>query len=522
MHSTRIGCPKGAEVTVRQMNEWTPLLQKETCEPDRDVPYKNVDAKQFGSLLICILMAYVIAFFDSTFMASSHPVITSDFHASHVASWLSTSFYLCSTVTQPLYGRLSDAFGRRSVYLPAMAIFGLSTAWCACAQSIGSLIAARAVCGLGAGGILALSDVLMADIIKLEHRGIYQSYLTMACGSGSGLGVALGGVLCDRIGWRAAFGIQVPFIAGFMLLAYTAVPSGLGPCLAKTNDLSVYQTLKTFDSLGAVTLTVTITGLVLGINLGGNVFPWDHPVVLSSLAAFAAALALLVVIETRVKAPVLPPELLSSVPFGNIIWSNFLGAMNSSATLFNVPLFLQAVRQTPPTASGLIMMSPLLGVTVASSITGFFVKRTGHLKPPAIVGVVLMLIGPVMCSFLSIHNLPVWTIVLLIPWTSIGQGFLYPASTISVLALSEPGQQAMATTTLGLSRSLGSMMGVAVSSWILQNFLNFYLNQLVGGDEGTKWTIIARVRKSVKAISHLEGTQKTEGEFSSCHARVSS
>lgn len=156
--------------------ERTPLLPPHPAgkEDGKDVHYRNVDGTRFWFLFGTLIFGSTIAFFDTTLTFSSHPAITSYFDSSNSASWLSTAFYLTSTVSQPLYGRVSDTVGRRPVYLFASTVFFLSTAWCALAQSIGSFIAARAFCGLGAGGVMIMSNIIIADIIKIEYRGIYR------------------------------------------------------------------------------------------------------------------------------------------------------------------------------------------------------------------------------------------------------------------------------------------------------------------------------------------------------------
>ena len=163
---------------VEGVTERSALLSKKTLEPlpEKNVHYRNIDGTHFRILFASIIFGNTIAFFDTTLMASSHPVITSYFHSSNSASWLSTVFYLTSTVSQPLYGRISDTWGRRPVYVFAAVMFFLSTAWCALARDIGEFIAARAVCGLGAGGVMAVSNIITSDIVKIEYRGIYQSY----------------------------------------------------------------------------------------------------------------------------------------------------------------------------------------------------------------------------------------------------------------------------------------------------------------------------------------------------------
>lgn len=163
--------------------------------------YGVTDA-QFWACFTGITLAYFVACFDSTLMASSHPVITSHFDASNSASWLSTSFLLTSTAFQPMFGRISDTFGRKIPFLFSLVSFLVRMLWCALAGSILQFILARAVCGLGAGGALAMGSIIMSDLVPLETRGGYLACLNLSYGVGSSLGAALGGFLAEALGWR--------------------------------------------------------------------------------------------------------------------------------------------------------------------------------------------------------------------------------------------------------------------------------------------------------------------------------
>ncbi|KIW60831.1 hypothetical protein PV05_01017 [Exophiala xenobiotica] len=490
--------------------ESTPLLSRSAREKSSNTHYRDISGPRFIILFLSIIFGATLAFFDSTLMASSHPVITSYFHASNAASWLSTVFYLSSTVFQPLYGRVSDTIGRRPVVFFAAVMFFASTAWCAFAGSIGSFIAARAVCGLGAGGVMSMASILTSDVVKIEYRGIYQSYFNMAWGLGNGLGAALGGFICDRLGWRAAFYVQLPFIFAYAILTLVSCPPHLGPNLAKTQGKTLRQAFKTFDTFGAINLTITVTCLILGVNLGGNVFTWTHPLVITSLVLFAVAGTSLYFVERKAQLPILPLNLLSTIPLGNLMWSNFFSAIVTNTVLFNVPLYLQAVKQSSPTASGLNLLVLLVGGTVTALLCGLYITITRRMKPPMVSGTLISFIGAICVTCLS-SDTPTWSVPLLIPFCSLGQGLLFPATTIAVLALNSQDEQAVVTTTLGLVRNLGAILGVAISSWVLQNALLVYLDRIVTApDPKTKEHIIRMVRESVRAIRDLDPKHKMQ------------
>jgi MFS family permease len=515
---------------VLQSTETTNLISKRIKKP-APVHYRDViTATRFKFLFWSVIFGSCIAFFDTTLMASSHPVITSYFNASNSASWLSTVFYLTSTVFNPIYGSVSDTIGRRSCLLFAVVVFFGSTLWCGFAGNIGSFIAARALTGLGAGGVIAMASILTSDIVKIEYRGIYQSYFNLvsrdsslpmvstvlqsnvnkAYGTGHGLGAAMGGILCDRLGWRAAFYVQLPFIATFGILAILACPSDLGPNLAKTEGKSLREVLRSFDVLGTIVMIFTVSGLILGLNLGGNVLSWSSPVVIVSLVIAAIGLVLLVPVERKAVRPVLPIRLFTIAPVANVMFSNFFASMTTATVLFNAPLYLQTVKQTSPTTSGLFMVPPIVGAAGTAISAGIYITYTRRMKPPLVLGAVSGIAGAVTVACLSADT-PINVVPWLVPWASIGQGFFFPSSTIAVLALNSQDHQAMANVTLTLIRNLGSIHGIALSSWILQNALPRYLNKYVtASNPGEKARIVRLARKSIQAIRFLDPSHKKQ------------
>lgn len=330
----------------------------------------------------------------------------------------------------------------------------------------------------------------------------------------------MGGLLCERIGWRAAFLIQVPLILVLLLFAAWATPDPLGPSLAKAEGKSIAAALRTFDFYGALALTLSVSGLILGINLGGSILEWSHPVVITSLTIFVVATIALMYAEGRAERPLLPLHLLLTIPYANLNIGNTLGAMLSATANFNLPLYLQGVKQLTATKSGIILLSPLLGISLTSVAVGFALSRTGKPKRYLGAGVLLQLAGIVSCGLLQAST-PVACVIAMIPWALVGQGSFFPASTVSTLSLSDPDGQAVVVTTLGLVRSLGNILGTAFSSSVLQNMLVAFLRRDVTGTKTERSRIIAQVRESVGAIRDLDPKHKGQGEFCRSHMMMS-
>lgn len=440
----------------------------------------GVSKTKFRLIFGGILVGYFIALFDSTLMASSHPVITSYFHASNSASWLSTAFLLTSTAFQPLYGRISDTVGRRPLYLFGLISLAMTTAWCALAGSIGSFIAARAFCGLGAGAVLAMGSIMTNDLVSIEVRGTYQAYINLFFGLGGACGAAFGGFLCDTIGWRWTFGVQIPLILAILLLALFTTPASLGPHLAKHSDKNILDTIKGFDLAGSFFLTTFVAFLILGLNLGGNIYPWTHPSVITSLVVAGIAGVILVRVESKADRPVMPLKMLSSKPRANLVFNNFFAQIGINTIIFNAPLYFQAVKLDTPSASGFCLAGPSVALTICGVSSGFIMTGTGRMKELIIIGSLCMLLGSVCLSSMW-DCIPTWLATVFIAPSSIGQGLSFPASSLAALATSTQEDQAVMTSTLTLWRSLGTVMGVSFSSLIVQNALSVYLNQFVTG-----------------------------------------
>lgn len=413
-------------------------------------------------------------------MASSHPVITSDFHSSNSASWLSTAFLITSTAFVPIFAPLSDTFGRRPVMLFTSVTLVVGITWCGFASNIRSFIAARTLCGLGAGGTASMGAVIINDFVPIDIRANYQSFLNISSGLGQASGVALGGFLCDTIGWRWAFGIQVPGIVICCGISFFNTPRDLGPQFVKHCQGAVRTLLKTFDLAGTVLLVLSVTSLIYFLNVGGNILPWSHPSLGAALVISVLSACLFVKVEATAEHPVLPLRLIRSWPRANINFANFFGNLIMNGVIFNVPLYFAVVKHDSPTVAGLRLLIPLLSLTASGFLSCMIISRRRAIRPTILFGAVMTLVGAICLSCMR-QDVPSWASLLFLLPLSVGQGFIAPASIICLLRTSPLKEYGVATSSFLLWRRLGAVMGVATSTLMVQNLLLRYLHHTITG-----------------------------------------
>lgn len=212
----------------------------------------------------------------------------------------------------------------------------------------------------------------------------------------------------------------MPPILALLICGLFAVPPDLGPNLARHTGQKWYQTLKGFDLVGSFCLTLTTASLILGLNLGGNIFPWNHPIVISALVTSVLAAGLLIHIESRAHRPVMPLAMLSKSPRANLVFSNFFATLGINTVVFNAPLYFQAVKLESASVSGFRLAAPSSLQTIFAVSTGFFITYTGRMKSPQVLGSGSMLIGGILLSSMW-DGIPPWLATLFVVPPSLGQ-----------------------------------------------------------------------------------------------------
>ena len=310
-----------------------------TEDEQREVQFTGLPEvkKQLKFIIPAIAIGVFLSAADQTIIVSTYGRIGSELNALEKTTWIATGYFFTLAAFQPLYGKLSDIFGRKEALLFAYVVFGLGCLLCGLARNIDELIAARVFAGIGGGGMTTVVSILLSDVVSLRERGTWQGYINIIFASGAGIGAPLGGVLADTIGWRWAFLIQAPLCA----IAFLSVAFILH--LPKKDDIAWTTKLRRIDFLGAFTLVAAVALLQLGLDRGTN-YAWTAPITLASLCLAIPLFGLFTFFEVKVAAePFAPGRIIADRSLVACYLCNFFSFGSWLATIFYIPLFYQAV-----------------------------------------------------------------------------------------------------------------------------------------------------------------------------------
>ncbi|RJL30931.1 MDR family MFS transporter [Bailinhaonella thermotolerans] len=416
--------------------------------------------KQVLEILVGLMLGMLTSMVATSVVGTALPTIVGTLGGQDQLSWVASATLLTMTASTPIWGKLSDLFGRKLMFQIAILFFIASSLAAGFSQNMGQLIAARAVQGIAAGGLAALPQVILGDVVEPRERGRYSGYMGAVFGVSTVAGPLLGGFIVDAdwLGWRWCFWISVPLA----VIAFAVIQKVLKLPFVK-RDSKV-------DWWGATFLTGGTTALMLVLSLGGKEFDWNSAWTYGLSAASLVLFGLAVVAERRAADPILPPRLFRNRAFVlSSIASLLVGAAMFGAMMF-LPQYLQIVKGMSPTNSGLMTLPMVLGLLAASITTGRIVTRTGRWKIFPVIGMLLVAAGLLLLSRLHVDTS---LVVVGVDMAVLGIG-LGSSMQILILAAQNAVPRAdMATTTAGVSffRSMGGAVGVAAFGSILANRL---------------------------------------------------
>ena len=457
--------------------------------------------KQILLILGSVWVGVFFAALDTTIVATLSAPISSSFQSLSLLSWLATAYLIANAACQPLSGKLTDIFSRRTGLLFSNVFFAAGCLICGFAQSAWVIILGRVVQGIGGGGLTAIVTFLTSDLVPLRRRGVWQGYGNLVFGLGMGLGGVFGGWLNDSAGewvhgfagWRWAFLIQVPFItvSGIMIFFLVKVPV----------SESSRPSLKRVDFLGAGCVCVALILLLLGLNTGGNQLPWKSPYIIASIVLAFIFLAIFIYVEDKVAAePMIPVRLVAKRTVLAACLANWFSTMAVFLALYYVPFYLQ-VRGLSSTQAGLRQIPAAVGTSAGSLGVGYVMRHTGRYWWLNAFCMSLLVLGSALLCTLQL-NTPTWaTYVYMIP-EGLGYGSLLTITLVAMISAVDHKDQAVITAASYAFRSTGSTIGITIASAVFQNILTLQL-QNAYGDQHNSTKIIKKIRNDLGELNHL-------------------
>jgi EmrB/QacA subfamily drug resistance transporter len=356
-------------------------------------PTPALTHRQVLTILSGLLLGMLMASLDQTIVATALPTIVGDLGGLDFYSWSITAYLLATTVSTPVYGKLGDIIGRKRVFQVAIVIFLVGSVLCGLSRSMGELVAARAVQGIGAGGLIVVAQAIIADVVSPRERGRYQGYFGAVFGASSVLGPLLGGWFTEALSWRWVFYVNIPVGIAALIVTSVVLPFDRRHRSAR------------IDYAGVALFSAAICCVVLLTTWGGSHAAWTSPTILGLGAASLVLLGLFVVVERRVAEPLLPLRLFKGRVFAVCCGLAFLVGFAMYATVSFVPVFLQIATGASPTTSGLLLLPLMGGLLFGTVLTGQLVTRTGRYKIFPVVGMAMATVGLVPCP----PSTPTWT-----------------------------------------------------------------------------------------------------------------
>ena len=412
-----------------------------------------VDPRTRTQIVIAVMLGLFLAALDQTVVGTALPRIVTDLRGNDIYTWAFTAYILTATISGPIYGKLSDLFGRRPVLLFAVSVFLLGSLLSGLSQEMWQFVAFRAVQGLGAGALFPVALAVIGDMFDASERGKYQGLVGAVFGLSSVIGPAIGGVITDTVGWHWVFFVNLPLGAIVFAVIWRALPT-FRPAGARP----------TIDYLGASVLAGALVPFLVGLTnkQSGN---WGDPAVGGLIILGLAIAAIFVWVESRSAEPILPLGLFRNRSFTLSVIAMFAASMAFFAPVVFLPRWFQVVEGASATQSGYQVLALLGGLIISAMASGQIVARTGRYKLLALGAGITLAIGLFLLSNLRADTpLPVlWTWMFI---TGLGVGPMFSIFTLVVQGAVAPRQIGTATSSLTLFQQLGGSVGLAIAGTV--------------------------------------------------------
>ncbi|MFG3340737.1 MDR family MFS transporter [Glycomyces sp. NPDC048151] len=425
----------------------------------------------FGWIYAALMVTMLLSALDQTIVSTALPTIVGELDGLSHMAWVTTAYILAATIGMPVYGKLGDLIGRRRLFLAALAVFVLGSGLAGFAQDMPQLIAFRALQGLGGGGLMIVSQAIIADLVPVRQRAKFMGPMGAVFGLAAVAGPLLGGWITDNTDWRWAFWINLPLGVAALAISAAAI------------KLPHKQVKVRFDYLGTALMAVAVTSLILVCTWGGTEYDWTSPTILWLGAVTVAAAVLFCVVERRAAEPLIPLRMLKNPVFSiaTLIGMIAIG-LGMFAVVSYMPTYLQMVYGYSATESGLLLIPMVVGMMLTATTSGALVSKLGRYKGFVIAGMLVMPVGIWLMSTLDPSS-PVWVLCLYIGLLGAGMGLVMQNLVLAVQNAFPQSEVGTATSSNNFFREIGATVGVAVVGAIFTNRLTDALGS-IGTDFG--------------------------------------
>ncbi|KAJ3982250.1 MFS general substrate transporter [Lentinula detonsa] len=449
--------PSGAG-TTEPSNQTKPQTKKlELTDQTNLLPVKQV-VVIFLALSLCALVTSL----DSLIVSASLSTVSAVFNAGSVSSWVPSAYLLTSTGFQPLYGRLSDIFGRKSTLCFAMTVYFVGNLAAGFSNSIIQLIVCRGIAGAGGGGISSMLQIMISDIVPLRERGKYVGISAGVIALGYAIGPVIGGALAEQASWRWCFWVTLPLSIVATIMAVIFAPS-------KPMTGGIVEKLKIIDYIGILLTVGGCTLIMLPLIWGGVTYPWNSVVVLAPLCCGMFVVVLFCLWEWKVaKLPIVPMHIFKHVTVVGVYICMFSNGFVFFSALYYLPLYFQVVLQYSPTYSGTFLLPIVLSQVASSLSAGLSISHTGKYRTVVYSGFALSAIGSGCISIFNASTSKAVMVVLML-LTGCGNGMTMQTTTVAAQASVARKDMSVVTAVRNFLRMLGGAISLPVASSLLNN-----------------------------------------------------
>ncbi|CAK7204313.1 hypothetical protein SEUCBS139899_007068 [Sporothrix eucalyptigena] len=437
---------------------------------------------------------------NQTIVATALPTLGAAFHDAGISSWVGTAYLLTSTACQPLYGRLSDIFGRKLILVICLTVFLIGAILSGVSVNMAMLIVSRAIAGIGGGGIITIVNIVISDVVSLKDRGKYQGIIGVVVAIGTAVGPLLGGVFVARTTWRWCFYISIPFSVVAIAIVAFVLP------LRKVEG-DAKEKLKKIDVWGCLVSFVASIAILIPISWAGTQYSWSSPAVLVPLILGIALIGLFVVVEMKVaKLPLIPPAVFKNTHVSSCVFTSFLTGFMTFVNLYYLPQFYQVARGESALNSGILILPLILSQIVTSFTSGFLVSMWSCYRINLIVGYGLWTIASGLFTTVT-PTTATWKLVIFQLLTGLGSGQTLQVTLVAIQAAVTRADMAVITGARNYFRMLGSTIAIAASAAIVNNIVRSNLTRLGFSSSDLNEIISDPTKIQTMTLSALQKTE---------------